>query len=77
LGAETITPDWVTTPSALPGAPYVTSIGENAGVYMIQFTIPADAPGGNLPLMVTTGDGAVSPSGAYLTVVQAQSRSSR
>ena len=31
LGAETIAPDWVTTPASLPGAPYITSIGENAG----------------------------------------------
>jgi uncharacterized protein (TIGR03437 family) len=76
LGTETITPDWVTTPAALPGAPYVTSIGENAGVYMIEFTIPADAPGGNLPLIVTTGDGSTSPANAYLTVLQAM-RSSR
>ncbi|HEY3744494.1 MAG TPA: hypothetical protein VGL53_31845 [Bryobacteraceae bacterium] len=69
LGAETIAPDWLTTPSALPGAPYMTSIGENAGVYLVQFTIPADAPAGNLPIVITTGDGATSPAGAYITVV--------
>jgi uncharacterized protein (TIGR03437 family) len=68
LGSQTITPDWVTTPKTLPGPPYITSIGENVGVYQILFTIPANAPAGNLSLVVMTDDGAMSPSAAYLVV---------
>ena len=75
LGAETITPDWVTTPSSVPGTSYIASIRENAGVYMIQFTIPSDAAPGNLPLIVTTGDGSTSPASAYLVIGQPASQS--
>jgi uncharacterized protein (TIGR03437 family) len=38
-----------------------------AGLYQINFRIPADAPDGDLPLAVSIG-GVPSPEGAYLTV---------
>ena len=72
LGSTMIVPDYVGIAKDFPGAPYITSIRENAGVYEILLTIPADTVTGNLPLVVTTADGS-SPATAMLMVASGNS----
>ncbi len=57
------------TPLPAANILYTGVTPNSPGLYQLNIQIPADAPSGDLPLVITIG-GIASPAGAYLTVQQ-------